>query len=99
MKANQKIQSIKNENDEYEFESVDENTFGATNMNGVENKIDNQTFFRYDYNEMRNKVFQSLSRKNFLEKEINTENYGKAKILYDVFKKEVNYSLILVFTG
>jgi hypothetical protein len=96
MKANQKIQLIKNENDEYECESVDDNTFGATNINGIENKIDIPTFFRYDFNEMRDKVFQSLNRKNFLEKEINSENDGKNKLLNDFFKKEVplvNFSI------
>jgi hypothetical protein len=90
MKANRKIQLIKNENDEYEFESVDDNTIGAANMNGVENKIDNSTFFKYDLNEMRDKVFQSLNKKNFLEKELSSENDGKNKLLSDFFKKEVS---------
>jgi hypothetical protein len=89
MKANQKIQLIKNENDEYEFESVDDNIFGAININGGENKMNNPTFFRYDFNEMRDKVFQSLSRKNFLEKELSSENDGRNRILSDFFKKEV----------
>jgi hypothetical protein len=89
MKANQKIQLIKNENDEYEFESVDDNTFGATNLNGGENKANNSTFFRYDFNEMRDKVFQSMNKKNFLEKELSRENDGKNRILSDFFKKEV----------
>ena len=92
MKANQKILLAKNENDDYDDESVEEKSLQGNNLNGIDTKIDNSTFFRYDYNNLKDKAFQSMIKKNFEEKEYNNENEGKNKIIFEMFKKEViNY--------